>query len=145
MIYDRVTYCVIWILTVIVVALEFFLLTLGKIFWIVNASLLVSISAIGLLWKEKWKMMLVRYQASTDGTQVRQEEEDRWTPPPDYNLVNNLQPRSPAPGLSLPSNKTTTSINSISSTSWSNPEVKLEAVNHDDSGLPTYEQALSQI
>ena len=48
MIYDRVTYCVIWILSVIVVALEFFLLTLGKIFWIVNASLLVSISAIGL-------------------------------------------------------------------------------------------------
>ena len=148
MIYDRVTYCVIWILSVIVVALEFFLLTLGKIFWIVNASLLVSISAIGLLWKEKWKMMLVRYQASTDGTQVRQEEEDRWTPPPDYNLVNNLQPRSPAPaGLPLPSNKTTTSTNSICSTSWSNPEVKLEAVNHehDDSGLPTYEQALSQI
>ena len=145
MIYDRVTYCVIWILSVIVVALEFFLLTLGKIFWIVNASLLVSISAIGLLWKEKWKMMLVRYQASTDGTQVRQEEEDRWTPPPDYNLVNNLQPRSPAPGLPLPSNKTTTSTNSICSTSWSNPEVKLEAVNHDDSGLPTYEQAMSQI
>ena len=147
MIYDRVTYCVIWILTVIVVALEFFLLTLGKIFWIVNAFLLVSISAIGLLWKEKWKMMLVRYQASTDGTQVRQEE-DRWTPPPDYNLVNNLQPRSPASaGLPLPSNKTTTSTNSICSTSWSNPEVKLEAVNHehDDSGLPTYEQALSQI
>ena len=142
MIYDRVTYCVIWILTVIVFALEFFLLTLGKIFWIVNASLLVSISAIGLLWKEKWKMMLVRYQASTDGTQVRQEEEDRWTPPPDYNLVNNLQPSSPAPGLPLPSNKTTTSISS-----WSNPEDKLEAVNHehDDSGLPTYEQALSQI
>ena len=145
MIYDRVTYCVIWILSVIVVALEFFLLTLGKIFWIVNASLLVSISAIGLLWKEKWKMMLVRYQASTDGTQVRQEEEDRWTPPPDYNLVNNLQPRSPAPGLLVPSNKTTTSINSFSNSSWSNPEVKLEAVNHDDSGLPTYEQALSQI
>ena len=147
MIYDRVTYCVIWILTVIVFALEFFLLTLGKIFWIVNASLLVSISAIGLLWKEKWKMMLVRYQASADGTQVRQEEEDRSTPPPDYNLVNNLQPRSPAPGLPLPSNKTTTSTNSICSTSWSNPEVKLEAVNHehDDSGLPTYEQALSQI
>ena len=139
MIYDRVTYCVIWILSVIVVALEFFLLTLGKIFWIVNASLLVSISAIGLLWKEKWKMMLVRYQASTDGTQVRQEEGDRSTPPPDYNLVNNLQPRSPAPGLLLPSNKTTTSISS-----WSNPEDKLEAVNHDDSGLPTYEQAMSQ-
>ena len=138
MIYDRVTYCVIWILTVIVVALEFFLLTLGKIFWIVNASLLVSISAIGLLWKEKWKMMLVRYQASTDGTEVRQEEEDRSTPPPDYNLVNNLQPRSPAPGLPLPSNKTTISC-------WSNPEDKLKAVNHDDSGLPTYEQALSQI
>ena len=140
MIYDRVTYCVIWILSVIVVALEFFLLTLGKIFWIVNASLLVSISAIGLLWKEKWKMMLVRYQASTDGTQVRQEEEDRWTPPPDYNLVNNLRPSSPAPGLPLPSNKATISISS-----WSNPEVKLEAVNHDDSGLPTYEQAMSQI
>ena len=145
MIYDRVTYCVIWILTVIVVALEFFLLTLGKIFWIVNASLLVSISAIGLLWKEKWKMMLVRYQASTDGTQVRQEEEDRWTPPPDYNLVNNQQPSSPAPGLLVPTNRTTTSTNSICSTSWSNPEVKVEAVNHDDSGLPTYEQALSQI
>ena len=141
MIYDRVTYCVIWILSVIVVALEFFLLTLGKIFWIVNASLLVSISAIGLLWKEKWKMMLVRYQASTDGTQVRQEEEDRWTPPPDYNLVNNLRPSSPAPGLPLPSNNTKNSI----SISWSNPEVKLEAVNHDDSGLPTYEQAMSQI
>ena len=125
----------------IVVALEFFLLTLGKIFWIVNASLLVSISAIGLLWKEKWKMMLVRYQASTDGTQVRQEEEDRWTPPPDYNLVNNLQLRSPAPGLPLLSNNTNNSI----SISWSNPEVKLEAVNHDDSGLPTYEQAMSQI
>ena len=141
MIYDRVTYCVIWILSVIVVALEFFLLTLGKIFWIVNASLLVSISAIGLLWKEKWKMMLVRDQASTDGTQVRQEEEDRWTPPPDYNLVNNLRPSSPAPGLPLPSNKSTISISS-----WSNPEVnKLEAVNHDDSGLPTYEQAMSQI
>ena len=125
----------------IVVALEFFLLTLGKIFWIVNASLLVSISAIGLLWKEKWKMMLVRYQASTDGTQVRQEEEDRWTPPPDYNLVNNLRPSSPAPaGLPLPSNNTNNSISS-----WSNPEVKLEAVNHDDSGLPTYEQAMSQI
>ena len=143
MIYDRVTYCVIWILSVIVVALEFFLLTLGKIFWIVNASLLVSISAIGLLWKEKWKMMLVRDQASTDGTQVRQEEEDRWTPPPDYNLVNNLRPSSPAPGLPLPSNNTNNSI----SISWSNPEVKLEAVNHehDDSGLPTYEQAMSQI
>ena len=141
MIYDRVTYCVIWILSVIVVALEFFLLTLGKIFWIVNASLLVSISAIGLLWKEKWKMMLVRFQASTDGTQVRQEEEDRWTPPPDYNLVNNLQLRSLAPGLPLLSNNTNNSI----SISWSNPEVKLEAVNHDDSGLPTYEQAMSQI
>ena len=101
----------------------------------------MSISAIGLLWKEKWKMMLVRYQASTDGTQVRQEEEDRWTPPPDYNLVNNLRPSSPAPGLPLPSNNTNNSI----SISWSNPEVKLEAVNHDDSGLPTYEQAMSQI
>ena len=145
MIYDRVTYCAIWILSVIVVALEFFLLTLGKIFWIVNASLLVSISAIGLLWKEKWKMMLVRYQASTDGTQVRQEEGDRSTPPPDYNPVNSLQPSSPAPGLPLPSNKTTTSINSFSNSSWSNPEVMLEAVNHNDSGLPTYEQALSQI
>ena len=145
MIYDRVTYCVIWILSLIVVALEFFLLTLGKIFWIVNASLLVSISAIGLLWKEKWKMMLVRYQASTDGTQVRQEEEDRWTPPPDYNLVNNLQPRSPASGLPLPSNRTTTSIKSIYTTSWSKPEVNLEVLNHNDSGLPTYEQALSQI
>ena len=51
------------------------------------------------------------------------------------------QPRSPAPGLPLLSNNTNNSI----SISWSNPEVKLEAVNHDDSGLPTYEQAMSQI
>ena len=61
------------IILVIVVVLEIFLLTTGKIFWIVNAALLVSFTAIGMIWKEEWKMTLSRYHWTASGPQVWEE------------------------------------------------------------------------
>ena len=61
------------IILVIVVVLEIFLLTMGKIFWIVNAALLVSFTAIGMIWKEEWKMTLSRYHWTASGPQVWEE------------------------------------------------------------------------
>ena len=99
------------IILVIVVVLEIFLLTMGKIFWIVNAALLVSFTAIGMIWKEEWKMTLSRYHWTSSGPQVW---EERTAPAQDNNLVNNLRPPSTVPGVLMPSTKTTSPINNTS-------------------------------
>ena len=145
------------IILVIVVVLEVFLLTMGKIFWIVNAALLVSFTAIGMIWKEEWKMTLSRYHWTSSGPQVW---EERTAPHPDIDLVNNLRPQSTIPGVLLPSTKTTadnTSTSPINNTStkttstinntantnsWSTPALEQVAVDQDDTGLPSYEQAM---
>ena len=138
------------IILVIVVVLEIFLLTTGKIFWIVNAALLVSFTAIGMIWKEEWKMTLSRYHWTSSGPQVW---EERTAPPQDNNLVNNLRPQSTVPGVLLPSTKTTTDNTSTKTTSPNNnnaantnssstPALQQVAVDQDDTGLPSYEQAM---
>ena len=128
------------IILVIVVVLEVFLLTMGKIFWIVNAALLVSFTAIGMIWKEEWKMTLSRYHWTASGPQVWVE---RTAPPPDIDLVNNLRPQSTVPGVLLPSTKTTSPINNAANTnSSSTPALEQVAVDQDDTGLPSYEQAM---
>lgn len=129
------------IILVIVVVLEIFLLTTGKIFWIVNAALLVSFTAIGMIWKEEWKMTLSRYHWTTSGPQVW---EERTAPPQDNNLVNNLRPQSTVPGVLLPSTKTTSPINNnaANTNSSSTPALQQVAVDQDDTGLPSYEQAM---
>ena len=157
------------IILVIVVVLEIFLLTTGKIFWIVNAALLVSFTAIGMIWKEEWKMTLSRYHWTSSGPQVW---EERTAPPQDNNLVNNLRPQSTVPGVLLPSTKTMTDNTSIKTTSpinntstktttdntstkttsptnnaantnsSSTPALQQVAVDQDDTGLPSYEQAM---
>ena len=149
------------IILVIVVVLEVFLLTMGKIFWIVNAALLVSFTAIGMIWKEEWKMTLSRYHWTSSGPQVW---EERTAPPQDNNHVNNLRPQSTVPGVLLPSTKTitdntstkttspinNTSTNTISPINYnaaninssSTPALQQVAVDQDDTGLPSYEQAM---
>ena len=148
------------IILVIVVVLEIFLLTMGKIFWIVNAALLVSFTAIGMIWKEEWKMTLSRYHWTTSHPQVW---EERTAPSQDNNLVNNLRPQSTVPGVLLPSTKTTTDNTSTKTTSpinntstkttsptnnaantnsSSTPALQQVAVDQDDTGLPSYEQAM---
>ena len=154
------------IILVIVVVLEIFLLTTGKIFWIVNAALLVSFTAIGMIWKEEWKMTLSRYHWTSSGPQVW---EERTAPPPDIDLVNNLRPQSTVPGVLLPSTKTITNNTSTSpiintstktttdntstkttsptnnaanTNSSSTPALQQVAVDQDDTGLPSYEQAM---
>ena len=147
------------IILVIVVVLEIFLLTMGKIFWIVNAALLVSFTAIGMIWKEEWKMTLSRYHWTSSGPQVR---EERRAPPQDNDLVNNLRPQYSVPGVLLPSTKTTTdntstspinntstkttsAINNAANTnSSSTPALEQVAVGQDGTGLPSYEQAMFQ-
>ena len=148
------------IILVIVVVLEVFLLTMGKIFWIVNAALLVSFTAIGMIWKEEWKMTLSRYHWTSSGPQVW---EERTAPPQDNDLVNNLRPQSTVPGVLMPSTspinntstkttsptdntstKTTSPINNnaANTNSSSTPALQQVAVDQDDTGLPSYEQAM---
>ena len=145
------------IILVIVVVLEIFLLTMGKIFWIANACLLVSFTAIGLVWKEEWKMTLSRYHWTASGPQVW---EERTAQPPDNDLVNNLRPQYSVPGVLLPSTKTTTdntstspinntytkttspTNNAANTNSSSTPALQQVAVDQDDTGLPSYDQAM---